>query len=313
MRVATLDLGTNNCRLAIAEGSPHAPVILEQFSQITRLGESLVPDGPLSPHAKARTRAALLECAAIVEKWKVVQARCVATAACRISADGLEFIRDMRAETGLPLEIITAEEEARLAAAGAVDLLGEDAEGGMIVDIGGGSTELVFVDPHAPLAMTYWTSVPVGVVSLADQFPHDVFDGEQYETMVAAITEKVAPFLQHADLVAHAQPAQCHLIGMSGTSTALASVHLGLAHYTRDAVDGRWLSRNEVTRLITRLRSQDLAQRARHPGIGKDRADLIVPGGAILDSIFRSWPVPRMRVGDRGLREGMLRLLLHDQ
>ncbi|QUL39514.1 Ppx/GppA phosphatase family protein [Erythrobacter sp. JK5] len=314
---AALDLGTNNCRLLIARPSGRDFTVIDAFSRVVKLGEDLATTGRLSDHAMDRALGALSICADKLRRRKVRLARSVATEACRRAANGPAFIERVRRETGIVLDIISAEEEARLAVLGCHILL-EAGEGpAVIFDIGGGSTELVLLEPSGPESRKVprildWQSVPWGVVSLTDTVGRrENTEGarlERYREMRRVVSESFAPFAQRI-----ADAAECddiRLLGTSGTVTTLASLHLELPHYDRKAVDGLIVPSDSMREISARLSGMSPAQRSELPCIGQDRADLVVAGCAILESILDLWPAERLGVADRGIREGILRSLM---
>jgi exopolyphosphatase/guanosine-5'-triphosphate,3'-diphosphate pyrophosphatase len=309
---AALDLGTNNCRLLLAEPSQRGFRVLDSFSRIIRLGEGLSHSGRLSDAAIARAMEALRVCAQKVAVHPRLRMRCIATQACRAAANGGDFLERVRRETGLNLEVVTPAEEARLAVLGCAALIDPGADVALVIDIGGGSTELSWVDARSartnPL-MLGWTSLSVGVVTLAERMPESA-DPAWYDAMVAHVRDEAAAF---AGAVAHRAAfdgGRAHIVGTSGAVSSLAGVHLNLARYQRSKVDGLWLSAEDVGAAIARLRALTQAERAAHACIGPERADLVVPGAAILEAVCGLWPTPRLRVADRGLREGVLMELM---
>ena len=309
---AALDLGTNNCRLLIARPSGNGFAVVDAFSRIVRLGEGLASTGRLSDEAIDRTIAALRICADKLKRRNVLVARSVATEACRQAANGPEFIERAYRETGIRLDIITAEEEARLAVLGCHALM-EPGEGpALIFDIGGGSTELVLIESDGgdPRVLD-WHSAPWGVVSLTEHAGGEdpAALGEIYSRMRALATESFAAFA--ARLPETKAPPR--LLGTSGTVTTLASVYLELDHYDRAKVDGLHVPAESMRAISTELSGMTVAERSRFPCIGGERADLVVAGCAILESIMDLWPAERLGVADRGIREGILRRLMGAQ
>lgn len=311
---AALDLGTNNCRLLIARPSGDNFTIIDAFSRVVRLGEGLAQSGRLSDAAMERTMDALQVCADKLRRRGVHLARSVATEACRRAVNGPAFIERVRAETGLVLDVISAQEEARLAVLGCHILLESSPGPAIIFDIGGGSTELVLVEQGRTVPRILdWHSVPWGVVSLTDTV--GIVDGDEarraamYADMrdrvrrsFAAFDERLRPF---------ASPrSQIRLLGTSGTVTTLASVHLGLSQYDRQAVDGLIVPAQAMRAVSARLVGLPAAERRQVPCIGDDRASLVVAGCAILESILDIWPAERLGISDRGVREGILRSLI---
>ncbi|MBN8816442.1 MAG: Ppx/GppA family phosphatase [Sphingomonas sp.] len=309
---AALDLGTNNCRLLIARPQGNGFAVVDAFSRIVRLGEGLASSGRLSDAAIDRTIAALKVCADKLKRRNVLVARSVATEACRQAANGADFIERAYRETGIRLDVISAEEEARLAVLGCHVLMEAGDGPALIFDIGGGSTELVLIDSSGPEPRVLdWHSAPWGVVSLTEHAGDSKASEESarlaaYARMRQVATESFATFAARLP----ASPASPRLLGTSGTVTTLASVYLELDHYDRAQVDGLIVPAESMRRISRDLSGMSLAERARLPCIGAERADLVVAGCAILESIMDVWPAERLGVADRGIREGILRRLM---
>ncbi len=307
VRLAALDLGTNNCRLLIASPHRRGFRIVDAFSRIVRLGEGLSQSGVLSDAAMDRTIAALKVCADKIDRRGVTHMRCIATQACRGANNGTEFLNRVTQETGLKFDIITTEEEARLSVAGCADLLDEDVEAGLVFDIGGGSTELSWVRRRAGgTEITAWTSLPFGVVSIAEKWGGHEMSAETYAAVVEDVRKSVAEIGDPASLKDVFENDKAHLLGTSGTVTSIAGVHLELARYRRDRVDGLWLTIDDAKAVTSKLCAMSFPERAAEPCIGEERADLVVSGCAILEALQAEWPARRIRVADRGLREGVL-------
>ncbi len=310
---AALDLGTNNCRLLIARPQGSGFAVVDAFSRIVRLGEGLTNSGRLSDAAIERTLAALRVCADKLKRRNVILSRAVATEACRRAINGADFIARAHEETGIRLDIITAEEEARLAVLGCHVLIEPGGDPALVFDIGGGSTELVLVDTaDAEPRVLDWHSAPWGVVSLAEQVADEPDDAagraRAYARMRATVAAAMAPFA--ARLPAVARP---RLLGTSGTVTTLGSVHLGLDHYDRSQVDGMIAPAAAMRAISRSLSLQSVAERATVACIGTERADLVVAGCAILETIMDIWPAERLGIADRGIREGILRCLMGER
>jgi exopolyphosphatase / guanosine-5'-triphosphate,3'-diphosphate pyrophosphatase len=312
---AALDLGTNNCRLLIARPQRHGFRVVDAFSRIVRLGEGLSTTGALSEAAMQRAYDALAICAEKLAARHVHRARLIATEACRAASNGQEFITQVTARTGIELEIIDQRTEAMLAVTGCASLADRDAEGVIVFDIGGGSTELAWLhgragtgDPAARIRA--WASLPMGVVSVAERYGGVHVDAALFEAMVAESREALAPF------AAEAAPAVAargfHLLGTSGTVTTVAGLHLGLQRYDRRQVDGLWMSDADVVTTMQSLAAMPYEARAANGCIGRERADLVLAGCAIYEAIRRAFPSPRIRIADRGLREGMLIRMMHE-
>ncbi|QPC99043.1 MULTISPECIES: Ppx/GppA phosphatase family protein [Qipengyuania] len=311
---AALDLGTNNCRLLIARPSGEDFTVIDAFSRVVRLGEGLAASGRLSDEAMERTMAALHVCAEKLKRRNVRLARSVATEACRRAANGAKFIERVKRETGIMLDIISAQEEARLAVLGCHVLLAEGEGPAIIFDIGGGSTELVLVESGGPVPRILdWMSVPWGVVSLTDSVASKEDSEEdrieRYREMRRIVTRSFAPFARRIGEMAKSD-APIRLLGTSGTVTTLASLHLELPQYDRRAVDGLILPSQSMRDISARLSRMSAPERRQLPCIGDDRANLVIAGCAILESILDIWPAEQLGVADRGIREGILRSLI---
>ncbi|WDI31320.1 Ppx/GppA phosphatase family protein [Hyphococcus flavus] len=308
-RLAALDLGTNNCRLLIAAPSGKSLRIVDAYSQIVRLGEGLSKTGVLSQEAMQRTFGALEACAEKIKRRGVTHMRCIATQACRGAENGEEFLQEVKLRTGLEFEVISTEEEARLAVAGCAELIDDDAPSGLIFDIGGGSTELSWVQRKQagkPVEIATWASMPFGVVSLSEKWGGRDIDAQTYADIVEEVRLAISELGDPEGLKNAFQSGNAHLLGTSGTVTSIAGVHLRLRRYRRDKVDGLWLTAREARGVSEKLRKMSFDERADEPCIGRERADLVVCGCAILDALLHEWPAERIRVADRGLREGIL-------
>ena len=314
---AAIDLGTNNCRLLIARPSGENFAVVDAFSRVVRLGEGLAQTGRLSQAAMDRALGALTVCADKLRRRNVHLARSVATEACRQAANGMEFIERVKCETGIALDVITAREEARLAVLGCHILLEPGNGPAMIFDIGGGSTELVLIESTDTVPRILdWQSVPWGVVSLTETFGPESDSRMDRQARYAGMRERVAQsFADFADRVVAAgvlsgQVATLRLLGTSGTVTTLASLHLDLPQYDRRAVDGLIVPSDAMRSISAQLAAMSMAERQQLPCIGRERADLVVAGCAILEAILDLWPADRLGVADRGIREGILRSLI---
>jgi exopolyphosphatase / guanosine-5'-triphosphate,3'-diphosphate pyrophosphatase len=304
---AALDLGTNNCRLLIACPAGDGFRVVDSFSRIIRLGEGVSATGCISDAAIERAISALSVCRDKIHFRKAGRLRLIATEACRAASNASGFRDRVAAETGIWLEVIDRETEAALAVLGCSPLLDSNGRGAILFDIGGGSTELVRIErdrnqPNAEPLIKAWMSIPLGVVTLAEHFGGRDVTPESYARMVQEVAQHVAPFAaEHGgDL------ADMHLLGTSGTVTTLAGVHLNLARYDRRRIDGIWMNNADISATIVRLLGMSYQERAENNCVSVERADLVLAGCAILDAIRNAFPLPRLRVADRGLREGML-------
>ena len=306
-----VDLGTNNCRLLIARPTDEGFTVIDAFSRIVRLGEGLTQSGKLTQGSMDRAVAALAVCADKLRRRHVSLSRSVATEACRRAVNGREFVERVRSETGIALEIIAPQEEARLAVLGCHKLLEPGDGPAVIFDIGGGSTELVLVEPgdNAPIIRAWW-SAPWGVVSLTESEGKAAIEGDDrlaaYQRMRARARDSFSRF---AELLPSKTPG-IRLLGTSGTVTTLASVHLALPSYDRKQVDGLHVPIGDMRRISTMISEMDFGGRSSLPCIGAERADLVVAGCAILEAILDIWPAEKLGIADRGIREGILRSLM---
>ena len=322
---AALDLGTNNCRLLVARPSRRGFMVVDAFSRIIRLGEGVSASGKLSEAAMNRTIDALLVCSKKMQRRGVRRSRLIATQACRIAENADEFIDRVRKRTGLDLEIINQETEARLAVSGCASLLEADSTGALVFDIGGGSSELIWLDlsDQPPTrrnsmkdrlavqsSISCWTSLSVGVVTIAEKFGGKHVTPEIFEAMVVYVMDLLADFEKQNQIAAQLKKGNSYLLGTSGTVTTLAGIYLGLPFYDRRKVDGCWLNAVDIRDVSRVLVNMSYERRAAQPCIGAERADLVLGGCAILEAIMRMWPCERLRVADRGLREGILATLM---
>lgn len=320
---AALDLGTNNCRLLVARPTRDGFRVIDAFSRIVRLGEGLTSSGRLTEVAIARTLDALQVCARKMERRGVTRARAVATEACRRARNCAQFVARVRDETGVELEIISNSEEASLGLYGCTPLLAAERPYAIIFDIGGGSTEVSWLRirrnggngnghgnghgwPHLEPEILEWCSLPVGVVTLAERYGGYDISEAAYEAMVEEVADALAPFEADHGLSALVEQGAVQMLGTSGTVTTLSGIDKQLPRYDRSRVDGSYLAFETAGRLCRSIAAMSYQERREHPCIGAERADLVVAGCAILEAICRTWPVGRLRVADRGLREGIL-------
>jgi exopolyphosphatase/guanosine-5'-triphosphate,3'-diphosphate pyrophosphatase len=325
---AALDLGTNSCRMLIAQPKGSGFHVVDSFSKSVQLGQGLEATGRLSRAAMDRTIGAVRICRQKLQRHDVTRMRLVATEACRRARNGAQFLDQLRRETGLALEIIQPEEEARLAVISCAPLVSTRTDQLLVVDIGGGSTELVWIDltnvprrerPRAimrlhagfrqdpgpfPVARVVdWISVPLGVATLRDQFVDVADDGARYALMSWYFEENLATFAPSASEQAREG---FQIIGTSGTVTTVAASHLGLRRYDRAKVDGLRMTSDQIDAVVKDYLALGPEGRRNDPRIGKDRHELIMSGAAILQALMRLWPTDRLSVADRGLREGLL-------
>jgi exopolyphosphatase/guanosine-5'-triphosphate,3'-diphosphate pyrophosphatase len=289
------------------------------------LGEGVSLSGRLSEAAIERTIEALQICAGKMRRHRVERAGLIATEACRLAANAEEFLARARRETGLKIQIVSREMEAKLAVSGCASLIDANCDFALVFDIGGGSSELIWLDltrrrrrSRRSLAdrlevqscIMAWTSLPVGVVTLAEHFGGRVVEPDMFDAMVGHVAGLLEPFEAENAMRRRLNRNNTHLLGTSGTVTTVAGVHLGLPRYDRSRVDGCWLETGQVRSVTANLLAASYEQRVAEPCIGKERADLVLAGCAILEAMLQTWPCERLRVADRGLREGILATLM---
>lgn len=307
-----LDLGTNNCRLLVASPQRSGFKVLDAFSRVVRLGEGLAQTGELSADAQERAVAALKVCAEKLKRRGVQIARHVATEACRRATNCQQFVERVHAETGLHLDVISPNEEARLAVLGCQTLFDPATERVLVFDIGGGSTELILVRQrrHQMPDIVDWVSIPWGVVSLSEAHGDGHVSAQDYRAMREKISVPVLDFATRNALTDPEVLKSIQMLGTSGTVTTMTSLHLGLPQYDRRKVDGANVSAPALRDLSASLAAMSYDERVLQGSIGADRAELIVAGCAILHSILEVLPAEQLRVADRGIREGILRTLM---
>jgi len=333
---AALDLGTNNCRLLVAAapvGDASGPAIrvFDSFSRVVRLGEGVSATGILSEDAMERTLEALRACQKKLNKYRIHNARFVATEACRRASNGQDFLDRVRGQTGLEIDIISSEEEARLAFLGCSSLLTDASKRAVVFDIGGGSTELMWIDVDAIRSnaanlqnikltkaegnpINDWLSIGFGVMNLADKFGGSDFADMAFSDMVKVLIERLKPFDEAnkiSDAIAQGGASAVQLLSTSGTVTTLAAIHLDLPRYDRSRIDGITLKVSDIRDTVQRLLAMRPSGRFNHPCIGPDRADFILSGCAIFEAISSLWPTGHITIADRGVREGIILSLMN--
>ncbi len=309
---AAIDLGTNNCRLLVAKPTGATFKVIDSFSRIVRLGEGLTKSGKLTDGAIERATEALKVCAQKMQRHKTKFIRSVATEACRQASNSQSFFDHVKNETGVHLETIPPEEEAYLTLAGCLPLIDGNTEYALAFDIGGGSTEIMWIkkDDQGKPVLHDSVSIQVGVVSLAEKFGHETISSENHQWIIKRITTELDAFDKKHEISRHIAEANVQMLGTSGTVTTLAGIHLDLPRYDRSIVDGLTIDFESITAIVSRLVQMDYSTRCDHPCIRPERADLMIMGCSILDAICRRWLVGRLRVADRGIREGILTAMI---
>jgi exopolyphosphatase/guanosine-5'-triphosphate,3'-diphosphate pyrophosphatase len=305
---AAVDLGTNTCRMLGAVADEGSFRVVDSFSRPVRLGEGLEASGRLGAEAMERTLRALKVCANKLRGRPIAAVRGVATEACRRAANGPEFLARVAAETGLALVPISAAEEAQLTLEGCAALVGPGAPRVLMFDIGGGSTEVTWIDttgtagPHLIDTM----SAPIGVVSFMERYGYDPLSTAAWQTLLDEVDAHLAPFEAEYGIAAALADGSARMLGTSGTVTTLGALFLGLERYDRSQVDGMEACFDDLSAVARRLVGMSFAERTAIPCIGRERAELVVVGCALLDAVHRRWPAATLRIADRGVREGLL-------
>ena len=307
---AAIDVGTNNLRLLVASNDDHGePTVIDAFSRTVRLGAHLDAAGDIDPKAVEKAANALRICAGKINRAGVASYRAVATEICRRAGNQLHFINRVRQQARLKVEVISCEEEARLAMLGGAPLMDDHITDCLVFDIGGGSSEIVWGQrqPNGELALVDQISLPFGVVTLIDR----IDEGEEkrrqtYQILKTELQVALMEAEQRWKLRDRVAAGQVQVLGASGTVTTLAGILLGLNKYRRDQVDGTDLETGKAGAIIDKLLGQDPETRAKNGCIGRQRCELVLPGCAVFEAIIAIWPVDKVRVADRGVREGIL-------
>lgn len=326
---AALDLGTNNCRLLIANSQPLASAaltppslqVLDSFSRIVRLGEGVSETGKLSEAAMQRTLEALEICQKKLEKFRNCRGRFVATEACRRASNGKDFLNRVREKIGLNIEIISTEEEANLAFQGCASLLRPQPPHALVMDIGGGSTEFMWVEVEnttenntssllTSRKVHQWFSLPYGVMNLSEKFGGASFTEVYFEEMVEFLMHKLSDLDEGHKIEEASNSRDLQLLSTSGTVTTLAAIYMGLPRYERARIDGVTLHTDKLRQSIDAILQMRASERFNHPCIGSDRSDYIITGCAIFEAICRLWPLHDITIADRGVREGIILSLM---
>ncbi len=303
-----VDLGTNTCRMLVAVPDGRSFTVVDSFSRPVRLGEGLEGSGQLGAGAMERTLRALKVCANKLKSRPVAAIRGVATEACRKASNGLEFLARVESETGLVLAPISAAEEAQLTLEGCAALVGPGTPRVLMFDIGGGSTEVTWVDTTdvGGPRLIDTMSAPVGVVSFMERYGYEPLATAAWRALLDEVDAHIAPFEVRHGIAAALAEGRARMLGTSGTVTTLGALFLGLERYDRSRVDGMEARFDGLSEVARRLVAMSFAERVAIPCIGRERAELVVVGCAILEAVRRRWPAAVLRIADRGVREGLL-------
>lgn len=306
--IAALDLGTNNCRLLVAHPMPGGFKVIDGFSRIVRLGEGVAGTGNLSNAAMDRTLDALKMCAERIVRRDVTHGRYIATEACRQADNGERFLERIEKEIGIRLETIPSREEAELTLAGCLPLLDTNIPYALTFDVGGGSAEVLWVKLQKDQTpeILGWISLPCGVVTMTERYGDPDISRESYARMVCDIKALLKPFDDKHGISLAIERGEVQMLGTAGTVTTIAGIDMDLNRYNRSVVDGSWLDFETVFSICGNLVNASFDERAAYACVGRSRAELVVAGCGVLEAICRTWPTGRLRVADRGVREGIL-------
>jgi exopolyphosphatase/guanosine-5'-triphosphate,3'-diphosphate pyrophosphatase len=298
--VATIDLGSNTVRYLLVEiTGPAGWNVVDQDQRVTRVGEGLAATGRLGEAPMARTAAAVVEYAGRARGRGAADVVVIATSAVREAVNGRAFADHLERAAAVGVRIVSGEEEARLTVRGVLAALRGLVEPVLVFDIGGGSTEFILWRDRVEAA----TSLRLGVVPLAERYPFSKpVDWPRYRTMAAEIAAQLMREL--GPPITGATPGT--LVGTAGTVTTLAALDLGLESYDPARVHGHRLSRGAIDAQLGRLGARSIAERAALPCLEPGRADLIVPGIAIVTATMDRLGAEALVVSDWSLREGIV-------
>lgn len=310
---AAIDLGTTSCRLLVVRSFHEKLKIIERFSCPVLLGEGVSLTGRLDKQAIERTLESLRLFAKKIRHWPISSIYAITTEVCRRATNSQEFLDRVYAETGLKIQIISDREEAELALESCRPLLSSPSEQrlqerALIFDIGGGSTELSWVRTDSLSQKHYlagMTSLKQGIVSLTELFAH-LAPKEAYHAAFRFIRSKLENFEKIYCIKQEIARHNVRLIGLSGTITTIAGVALNLKRYDRCRIDGVVLSAESIAQAIIRIKAMSRSALEQHPCIGCGRSSLVLAGCAIYEAIQSMWPIDRITIADRGLRDGMV-------
>ncbi|AGY60589.1 Ppx/GppA phosphatase family protein [Gloeobacter kilaueensis] len=300
--LAAIDVGTNSIHMVIVLVQPRLAsfTIIAREKQMVRLGEYCLKTGWLKPEAMARALDALRHCKAFAEGLGAQEIIAVATSAVREAPNGPEFLQQIQRVVGLRVDLISGEEEARRIYLGVLSAVELDNRSHVVIDIGGGSTELILGDGHEP---RFLTSIKAGAVRLSEQFvTSDPISTRDYN----CLQNQVRNLLEPAIDALHSQGSFERLVGTSGTIMTLAEMDARQTGNVPTSLQGYTLTLASLEQLLAQLRPLDLEARRRLPGVSERRADIIVAGAAILLEAMKLLKVESLVVCEAALREGLI-------
>lgn len=304
--MAAIDAGTNTFRLLTGSRAADGGLRIESIDrEITRLGEGLDATGRLSETAIGRSLRCLKKFSGIIEGQAITQVNAAVTAAARQAANGAEFIGRVREETSIDLQILAAEEEARLTAVGALEAVGPIPGVTLVVDIGGGSTEFILLEDGS---LTLWQSLDTGVVKLFERnIENDPADNKDMQRLSAAMEGDLDRLIGFTGAIADRQ---ITLVANAGIPTTLAAIDLGLTEYDPLRVNRHRIPVARLRRMTKELAEQTTAERAAIPTMERGRADVILPGASLLNAIAERFQATEVLISEGGLLEGLAFKLL---
>ena len=312
LTLAGIDIGTNTLRLLIAEFSPDSSFRqIASDRRVTRLGEGISGTGGLKAGAMERTLGVLEEFSRTCGRHPVAGIYTAATSAVREASNGADFVRMVKERAGLDVQVISGDEEARLIMLGVSSGLDMEDKDALVMDIGGGSTEFVFVSKGE---ISFKVSTDIGVVRFTEQYIHsDPPEPGEIEGLESAIKERLkgvqsSPFSKGG---LRGIWGQGGLIGTAGTITTLAAIDQKMTVYDPEKVNGCRICRDRIQEIRRTLSRMKIKEREQVPGIEKGREDIIVAGVVVVDLVMEWFGFGEIVVSDSGLREGLVIDLYH--
>ncbi len=297
--IAAIDCGTNSTRLLIADADGR---VVDREMRITRLGQGVDASGRLAPDAIARCVDVLAQFRGTMDRHGVSRGRLVATSAVRDASNGDEFLGAAAATTGLTPELLTGGEEGRLSLAGAVGELDPGDGPFLVLDIGGGSTELIAGDgPDDPRLAA--VSLQLGCVRVSERF---LSSDPPTARELADAEAEIATQLESASTTSSRFGAARRLVGLAGTVSTLASLQLGLVEYQRDRIHHTKLRAAAVEEWWRRLAAESAPARLKRPGMEAGREDVIVGGTMILAAVMRTFGFAECLVSEADILDGLI-------
>ena len=296
-RFGAIDLGSTNCRLIIVDLVLNNFEVLNNYSEILNLGQNLSYSNEFSMQTINKTIKIFKIISKKLNHFKVSKYRCIATEACRQSINTKQLVDNVFEETNIKIEVISTKEEARLCLKSCLNYKINYEDFNLIFDIGGGSTELILIDSKKSTKQFDFSSIQCGVINFQEKVSiHGM------SSVLNQIRNQIFFFKKKIQF----QNSLISAIGSCGTVTTLSAIHQGLKYYQKDLVDNSLLKVQEVKNLCNYVKGLSISQKKNHPCIGQKRASLLDNGILILEVILQEFPIEKILVSDRGLREGLI-------